>query len=100
MVEERQGFLPLIKRMLIRAAEGCLRANARKAYSLALTNSSCYDPGSRLRIGDRHLMQQGRSGRGQMSAIEAIVITAIGTAAAVVWALCLEAWSKKSRPRG
>jgi hypothetical protein len=37
---------------------------------------------------------------GQMSAIEAIVVTALGTAAAVVWALCLEAWGKKSRPRG
>ncbi len=98
MVEERQGFLPLIKRMLIRAAEGCL--DARKAYSLVLTNSSYFDPGSRLRIGDRHLMHKGVVAGGQMSAIEAIVITAIGTAAAVVWALCLEAWSKKSRPRG
>src|SRR5215216_3399401 len=97
-----KDFRPRVKQMLTRAAKACLiKPNARKAYPLALSRvRPATIRGSHLRIGHRHLMhtRKGSGGRGQMSAIEAIVITALRTAAAVIWALCLEAW-RKSRPR-
>src|SRR5215208_2013473 len=100
LVEERQGFPPRIKQILTRAAQACLiKPNARKAYPLAPSRvRPATIRGPHLRIGHRRLIhtRKGRCG-GQMSAIEAVVITALGTAAAVVWALCLEAWDKKSR---
>src|SRR5215207_9652791 len=103
LVEERQGFPPRIKQILTRAAQACLiKPNARKAYPLALSRvRPATIRGPHLRIGHRRLIHthKRRGGRGQMSAIEAIVITALGTAAAVVWALCLEASGRKSRPR-
>src|SRR5829696_3652207 len=76
------------KEMLTRPAEACLiEPNARKAYPLALSRvRPATIRGPHLRIGHRspHANSQGRCG-GQMSAIEAVVITALGTAAAVVW---------------
>src|SRR5829696_462642 len=98
-----KDFRPRVKQMLTHAAVACLiKPNARKAYPLALSRvRPATIRGPHLRIGHRRLIhtRKGRCG-GQMSAIEAVVITALGTAAAVVWALCLEAWDKKSRPRG
>ncbi len=99
-----KDFRPRVKQMLTRAAVACLiEPNARKAYPLALSRvRPATIRGPHLPIGRRpsSTLTRGRGGRGQMSAIEAIVITALGTVAAVVWALCLEASRKKSRPRG
>src|SRR5215216_6260274 len=90
-----KDFRPRVKQMLTHAAVACLiEPNARKAYPLALSRvRPATIRGPHLPIGRRRLIHthKRRGGRGQMSAIEAIVITALGTAAAVVWALCLEA---------
>src|SRR5215217_1221928 len=95
-----KDFRPRVKQMLTRAAVACLvRPNARKAYSLVL--SRIRPAMTQVRACNRPPFTSCKLARdvGQMSAIEAVVITAIGTAAAVVWALCLEAWDKKSPPR-
>src|SRR5215213_6153237 len=90
--------------MLTRAAEACLvKPNARKAYSLVLFELVLLRP--RVRACESATVNsctvpRGVVAGGQMSAIQAVVITTLGTAAAVVWALCLEAWRKKRAGHG
>ena len=79
------------------------KPNARKAYSLVLFELVLLRPRVRaceLPTVNSFTVARGVVAGGQMSAIEAVVITILGTAAAVVWALCLEAWRKKRAGHG